>query len=494
LTYTPNTNFSGSDYLEYDAWGDPAIAAYRRILTITVTPVNDAPQAISASLTTGEDSSTNIVLSGSDVDNDPLTYEIVSGPSHGTLTGTAPNVVYTPALNYNGSDSITFRVFDGAVYGASAATVAITVAAVNDPPQAEPANISTTEDASANITLTGSDVEGASLTFEVVDAPSHGALTGTSPNLVYTPAANYDGNDSFTFRAFDGQVYGAAAQVTITITPVNDAPQATANSITTEEDTSGNVTLSGTDVEGSALTFEVVTGPGHGTLTGTLPNLVYTPNANYNGSDAFAFRAFDGQAYSAAAQVTITVNAVNDAPVATPQSISTPYNTSVAITLAGSDVEGSSLSYTVLTQPASGSLTGTAPNLTFTPAIGSSGSVNFSFRVNDGALNSASASVSITVQAATAVPTAPSGLTATAVSTSQINLAWTDNSNNEDGFAVFRSTDNQHWTQIGAVGPNVTTYSSTGLSNNKTYYYYVRAWNMIGNSGNSNTASAKTLK
>src|SRR4029077_16123455 len=120
----------------------------------------------------------------------------------------------------------------------------------------------------------------------------------------------------------------------------------------------------------SSLTYEVVTGPSHGTLTGTAPNLTYTPALNYNGSDAFTFRAYDGQAYSTAAQVTITVTAVNDAPVATPQSVSTAYNTALAITLAGTDVEGSSLNYTVLTQPSSGTLTGTAPNLTYTPVIG----------------------------------------------------------------------------------------------------------------------------
>ena len=92
------------------------------------------------------------------------------------------------------------------------------------------------------------------------------------------------------------------------------------------------------------------------------------------------------------------------------------------------------------------------------------------------------------------MPAAPSGLTATAVSSSQINLAWTDTSANEDGFKIERSNNGSSWSQIATVGPNTTTYSSTGLSANKTYYYRVRAYNMLGNSAYSANASAKTLK
>ncbi len=89
-------------------------------------------------------------------------------------------------------------------------------------------------------------------------------------------------------------------------------------------------------------------------------------------------------------------------------------------------------------------------------------------------------------------PAAPSGLTATAVSKSQINLAWQDNSSNETGFSVERSTDGTTFTEIATVGASVKTYQSTGLSANKTYYYRVRAHNAGGNSAYSNIAKAKT--
>ena len=84
--------------------------------------------------------------------------------------------------------------------------------------------------------------------------------------------------------------------------------------MTTDEDTAKAITLSATDVEGSALTYSVVTGPAHGTLSGTAPALTYTPAANYNGTDSFTFKANDGTADSNVGDGSITVKAVNDAP------------------------------------------------------------------------------------------------------------------------------------------------------------------------------------
>jgi serine protease len=175
----------------------------------------------------------------------------------------------------------------------------------NTPPVADPQSVTTNEDAAVGITLTATDAENDALTYAAT-SPSHGTLTGTAPNLTYTPAANYHGADSFTFTAYDGKAYSEAATVSITIASVNDAPTANPQSVTTPMNTAVAITLTGSDVDGDALAY-AATSPSHGTLTGTAPNLTYTPAANYHGADSFTFTVNDGNLTSASATVTITV-------------------------------------------------------------------------------------------------------------------------------------------------------------------------------------------
>ena len=164
-----------------------------------------------------------------------LTFAVVTGPAHGTPDGTAPNLIYTPAPGYQGSDSFTFSASDGQATSAPA-TVSIAVTHVNHAPTADAQSVTTAEDAAVAITLTGSDSDGDPLTYLIVNAPAHGTLSGTAPNLTYTPAANYNGADSFTFKVNDGLADSAPAAVDINVTPVNDAPVAIAQSVTTAED------------------------------------------------------------------------------------------------------------------------------------------------------------------------------------------------------------------------------------------------------------------
>src|SRR5205814_1018358 len=146
----------------------------------------------------------------------------------------------------------------------------------------------------------------------------------------YTPAANYNGPDFFTYR--DSDPSGAlsnVATVSLTVTAVNDAPAAAGDSYTTAEDTALTISAPGvlgndTDVDGNTLTAVLVSGPAHGTLTLTaICSSTYTPAANYNGTDSFAYKANDGALNSNVATVSLTVTSVNDAPVAVNDSYST---------------------------------------------------------------------------------------------------------------------------------------------------------------------------
>lgn len=192
----------------------------------------------------------------------------------------------------------------------------------NQPPIASNQTLTTPEDTPKSITLTATDPEGQVLTFTVLTGPAHGTLSGTPPNVTYTPFLNYNGPDSFTFKANDGKVDSNIATISITITPVNHAPVANSQSVTTNEDTQAIITLLASDVDGDTLTFSIVSLPSHGTLTGAAPNLTYMPAADYNGADSFTFKANDGKADSNIATVTITVNPVNDIPAVTLSCIS----------------------------------------------------------------------------------------------------------------------------------------------------------------------------
>src|SRR5207244_794803 len=135
----------------------------------------------------------------------------------------------------------------------------------------------------------------------------------------YTPVANYNGSDSFTYTVSDGNGGTATGTVTITVTAVNDAPVANADSATEVGEATGNETVLGNDTDPDGDSLSVAWGT-QGT-TGSVVNnpdktVKYTPVANYNGSDSFTYTVSDGNGGTATGTVTITITAVNDAPVA----------------------------------------------------------------------------------------------------------------------------------------------------------------------------------
>ena len=181
--------------------------------------------------------------------------------------------------------------FDAAQFAFTAGLISVgtSVTPVNTLPVAVAQSVTTDEDVAMAIVLAGTDADGNSLTATVVSQPTKGVLSGTAPNLVYTPTANANGADLFTFKVNDGTSDSSTATVAISIIPVNDVPVAVAQSVTTDEDVAKPVVIVATDVDGDTLSYIVVTPPTKGVLSGTAPNLVYTPTANANGADLFTF-------------------------------------------------------------------------------------------------------------------------------------------------------------------------------------------------------------
>ena len=376
-----------------------------RDLTITVTPdPNRPPVATNQNVTTALNTAKNITLTASDADGNPLTYTVVTSPASGTLSGTPPALTYTPLSGFSGTTSFTFRANDGKV-DSSLATVTITVgASANTTPVAQNQYTSTAEGTAKAITLTGADADsGTTLSYSVATQPAHGMLSGTAPALTYTPALNYHGYDGFTFTVNDGTATSGLATVVINVTWVNQPPVAIAQILGTLESTALPITLAGTDPEGYAITYQLTSPPTHGTLSGVVPNLIYTPTALYDGSDSLNFTVTDSEGVvSAVATVRITISPVNQPPVALNRGVPVAVGTATAVVLDATDADSDPLTYTVLGQPVRGALTGTAPNLTYTPLAGYNSTDSFTFKVNDGKADSNIATVFLSMGAVSA--------------------------------------------------------------------------------------------
>jgi hypothetical protein len=282
-----------------------------------IPPQNNPPTADSKTISTNAGTPVGITLTGTDlIPGDVLKFSVVANPLHGTLTNPTSNTVtYTPNTGFSGTDRFTYRATDGQGASSNIATIAIKV---NAPPSPTADNkaINTKFNTPIGITLTGTDpITGDLLKFSVVLLPQHGTLSSTSANtMTYTPNTGFSGNDSFTYRATDGQgVNSTDAKVTITVNALPPPPPTADNkTIQTNKGTPIGIILTGTDpITGDLLKFSVVGNPQHGTVApGTVSsNVFYTPNTGFIGTDSFAYKATDGQKVdSNIATVTVIVS------------------------------------------------------------------------------------------------------------------------------------------------------------------------------------------
>jgi hypothetical protein len=393
LVYTAASGARGADSFTFKV-GDGSLESAEGTVVIQLVPENLAPSAVAQSLVVDEGSARSLTLAGVDPEGAPLTYAIVAAPSKGTISGTAPALVYTPAAGKTGSDSFTFKVSDGS-RDSIPAIVSVDIRE-NQIPTASVQSVTLAEDTSTSIVLSGLDPEGKALTYTVVSQPSKGSLSGTAPNLTYTPRRDLSGSDSFTFRVSDGVKDSAVAAVNLTINEVNDVPVALGFSRESTNRAPVSIVLQGSDVESKVLIYSIVTGPNLGALSGQAPNLVYTPRTNAFGSDSFTYTVNDGAVDSAPATVTIQIRLPVTIPVALPQSVEAEDGVPLQITLAGTDSSGRPLTYHP-EKPAVGSIEGSGSTVRYLAKPGYRGRDSFSFRVFNGSRYSSSALVEVQV-------------------------------------------------------------------------------------------------
>lgn len=338
FTYTPVSNFNGTDTFTYQAVNSLSTTSNVVTVTITVTSVNDAPVVTSNSISTTEDGTLTASVAGniSDLENNTVTVQVVTNPSNAASFNLSSDgsFTYVPATDFNGTDTFTYRATDAIGAVSNTATITIFVSSVNDAPVA----VADEYDAIEDTTLNGTSVltndsdshSGAAsetntpLTAQLVTAPSCAAsfTLNTDGTFTYMPAADFNGTDSFTYQAVD-TLSGVSntATVTITVASINDGPVGVADSYTVDRDE----TLAGSSVldndsdshNGAAsennlpLTAVVGISPANSSAF-TLNSdgtFTYTPLAGFNGLDSFTYFAVDSlSGVSESITVSIAVN------------------------------------------------------------------------------------------------------------------------------------------------------------------------------------------
>lgn len=342
------------------------------------------------------------LVNDTDVDGDNLTVGAVGAAGHGTVVLSGDSVVYTPAPDFNGSDSFSYEVSDGQGEVVSG-QVNVTVSEVNDLPVAMDDSVITDEDIPVTIQplANDTDVDGDGLSIAQIGVAAHGTAVLAGNSVVYTPAPDFNGSDSFTYEVSDGRGGTAAAKVSVVVAALNDAPVAADTAVFVREDETFAGTLPASDVDSAALTYSIVEPAAMGTVTVTDSSLglfLYTPEKDRSGSDSFRFMVSDGT-LSATATVTVNIAPVNDAPVAWSDVAATESGKTVTVdvTANDSDVDGDLLSLSGLGAPVNGSAAIVDGRLEYTPTPTFVGEETLSYTVTDGHGGQAEGLVTITV-------------------------------------------------------------------------------------------------
>jgi VCBS repeat-containing protein len=429
FVYTPNPNYHGTDSFVYRA-RDSYNSGSEETVTITVIPgPNEPPIVLDKSYSATEDTvlvvggGTGLLVGATDEDDDPMTAALHTAPQHGTVSITpSGSFQYTPNSNFFGTDTFLY-VANDTLADSEPATVTITVAPVPDAPIAVndlyfvEFGSSIAPNAATGVLANDSDGDNDPMTAQLISNVTNGTLV-FNPNgsFSYNPNPGFHATDSFTYRVTDGGLQSSVATVTIR---VDSTPVANADSYAVIEDTTFNVRgpqgvlANDTDLENDRLTAVLVNSPTHGQLTLVSDGgFTYVPSANYFGTDSFTYRANDGDQLSPPVTVTLSISAVNDAPVATDDSYGVAPNESITIGAANgllnndSDVDSSTL--TVALVPDSGPTHGTLElnadgSFTYTPDPDYLGPDSFSYTTTDGLLTSTPATVIIDVSEPTDV-------------------------------------------------------------------------------------------
>ncbi|GAA4451131.1 Ig-like domain-containing protein [Novipirellula rosea] len=438
FSWTPGESLGGTTATFDVVVSDGATTASETIV-VTINDLNSAPVlAPIGNKTASEGSLLTFTASATDSDlpANALTFSL-SGtvPAGAAIDGSTGVFTWTPSSTQSGSYSFDVVVTDNGTGSLSDnETISVLVANVSAPPVAVADSYTTNEDTpltgnvldgTGSASVADSDPDGDALTAVLVPGmgPAHGTITlGSNGAFTYTPSANYNGSDSFTYQVSDGNGGTDTAVVSITVIAQNDDPVAVADNIVTNQDTTANFNVLGndTDVDGDTLTVTKIGGtsismPGNVGVTGGTVNynpngtFSFVPNSGFVGTTNFNYTISDGVGGESTATVQVSVigpGAGNVPPVAVDDSYTTDEDTQLIVPAAtglllnDSDSDLDTLTAVLLSNPTKGSVSVLADGaFTYTPFANLNGPDSFTYRLSDGRGGNATGTVNITITA-----------------------------------------------------------------------------------------------
>ncbi len=275
----------------------------------------------------------------------------------------------------------------------------------SQPPIADNISLEGSENTPLSGQLNAISADGTPLTFTVTLQPGHGTLAvdETTGSFSYTPALNYAGNDTFSFTASNSAGTSSPATVTILLSPANNPPVADNIVFSVNEDSVYSGTLSATDTDGDNLIYSLVAQPHNGTVAiSSSGTFTYIPGHGISGTDSFTFKVSDGSSDSNTAQVNVTIQHVNKAPIAQNRSFSVDQGVPYSGQLVATDENGDVVHFSIATAPEKGNLLlDDNGSFTYTPDTDALGADLFTFVATDGTAASDQGTINILINAAT---------------------------------------------------------------------------------------------
>ncbi|MCJ8274406.1 MAG: Ig-like domain-containing protein, partial [Psychrosphaera sp.] len=478
FTYQPDPGYYGIDSFKYRI-SDPQGALAEAAVILTIVKKNNPPFAILDTYRPSEDTTfivnavRGVLANDSDPDFDPkfATTTPVEAPIHGLLTlAIDGSFSYIPEANFFGTDSFRYEVKDDS--GLSAiGTVRLTVINVNDNPVAIDDSAQTTgvNPVVIDVLDNDTDIEGNVLSVDSATVPANvgSSIVDTDNTLTFIPKKNFNGVAEIDYTISDGAGGTASAKVFVSVNVLNTAPVAIDDSYAAVEDQNLNVNgnnqprllANDSDADGNAISVDRVplTDVSHGRVTlSSNGTFNYRPDDNFFGEDFFVYKIRDKQGGFASATATLNVAAVNDAPQAFDDSVSTSEETLLNINVLSNDVDVDNDTLTISTASASNGTTTILANntLDYTPGLNFVGTDQISYSIIDGNGSSDSAVVTVNVLNVNDAPNASNDFSSTLEGV-PVNVSVLTNDTDIDG-------DNLTVTQ--AIASNGSTVINGGTS------------------------------